>query len=110
MLRVSAFALAFIAIAVPALAVEPSMQMNGASFADACTRADESWISFCNGYIQAAVDSLDAPGSICIPPGTTRADLVTLIERVISSTPELQNMNAFRAVHIVLGGSYRCGT
>src|SRR5690554_7122389 len=47
------------ALPISALAVEPSMQMTGASFSDACTRASESWISFCNGYIQAAVDSLE---------------------------------------------------
>lgn len=43
---------------LPAFAFDPSIQMTGANFSKACTRADESWISFCNGYLQAAVDSL----------------------------------------------------
>jgi len=108
MIRSSAAALAFTVIAIPALAVEPSMQMTGASFSDACTRASESWISFCNGYIQAAVDSLEAPGAICLPSGTSRTDLVTLAERVISATPELRSMNAFDAVNLVIAKAYPC--
>lgn len=109
MARSLAVALAFVAMANPAPAVQTSMQLTGASFVEACTRADENWVSFCNGYIQAAVDSLKVPGTVCLPAGTSRTELVTLVESVISGTPELQRMNAFHAVQIVLDSYYRCG-
>lgn len=93
---------------LPAFAFDPSMQMTGSAFSDACTRANESWISFCNGYIQAAIDSLREGDGICIPNGTTRTDVVTLAERAITAISELQAMNAHEAVRVVMRHSYPC--
>ena len=92
----------------PAFAFDPSMQMTGAAFSQACTRADESWISFCNGYVQAAIDGLREGDGICIPNGTTRTDLVTVTERAITAISELQAMNAHEAVRVVMRHSYPC--
>jgi hypothetical protein len=91
-----------------ALAFDSSMQMSGTGFVEACTRADESWISFCNGYIQAAVDNLREGDGICFPAGTSRTDLVTITEREISASPNLQALNAQEAVRLVLQRAYPC--
>lgn len=95
-------------LSLPAFAVDPSMQMTGAAFSDACTRANESWISFCNGYIQAAVDSLRDGDGVCFPKGTSRTDIVTITEKVITATSQLQTVSAHEAVRLVIRHSYPC--
>ena len=94
--------------AFPAWATNPGMQMTGASFSDACTRAHESWVGFCNGYIQAAVDSLRASDGICIPSGATRTDLVTITEATITASNQLKALNAHDAVRLVLRRAFPC--
>lgn len=91
-----------------ALAFDPGIQMTGVDFSKACTRADESWVSFCNGYVQAAIDSLREGDGICVPRGTTRTDIVTVTEKVITAVSELQAMNAYEAVLAVLRRSHPC--
>lgn len=93
---------------VPAFAFDPGMQMTGTAFSQACTRADESWISFCNGYVQAAVDSLREGDGICIPSGATRTDIVTATERAITASSQLRAMNALEAVRLAMRQSYPC--
>lgn len=95
-------------IAMPAFAFDPGMQMTGAAFSDACTRAHESWISFCNGYLQAAVDGLRPGDGICIPSGTSRTDLVTIAEAAITGSDQLSAINAYEAVRLVLRYSFPC--
>ena len=90
------------------VAFDQNMQMTGSAFSDSCTRADESWISFCNGYIQAAVDGLRQGDGVCIPSGTTRTDLVTVVERTISGSSELMTINAHDAVRVAMRQSYPC--
>ena len=93
---------------IPAFAVDTKMQMDGAGFANACTRADESWVSFCNGYVQAVIDSIREKDRVCLPKGATRTDIVTITEKEISSSSKLQVMNAHDAVLSVLGRIYAC--
>jgi hypothetical protein len=100
--------LAAILFSLPASAFDPSMQMTGSVFSDVCTRANESWISFCNGYVQAAVDGLRAGDGICIPSGTTRTDMVTATERTITASSDLQKTNAYEAVRLAMRQSYPC--
>ena len=107
MKRIS-IAVAVSLISLPAFAFDPSMQMTGWAFSDACTRANESWISFCNGYIQAAVDGLRPDDGICIPNGTTRTELVTITEKEITATSQLRTMNAYLAVRLILRHYYPC--
>lgn len=95
-------------LSAPAFAIDSDVQMSGANFSDACTRADESWISFCNGYIQAVVDSLREGDGVCLPSGTTRTDLVTVTEREIAASSQLRAMNAFDAVRSIMRRSYPC--
>lgn len=95
-------------LAAPAFAVDSKMQLDGESFSNACTRADESWISFCNGYIQAVIDSVRDADNVCLPNGTTRTDIVTITERGITDSSQLQAMNAHDAVRTVLRRFYAC--
>lgn len=108
MMRRAFIALAATLFSFPAFAFDPAMQMTGAAFSQACTRADESWISFCNGYIQAAVDSLREGDGICIPGGTTRTDIVTVTERAITNSSQLQAVNALEAVRLAMRQSFAC--
>lgn len=95
-------------ISSSAFADSSKMQMDGAGFSDACTRADESWVSFCNGYVQAVVDSIPNGETICLPIGTTRTDLVTVAEKEITASRQLRTMNAHDAVLSVLRRYYPC--
>ena len=100
--------LATMVFSIPAFAIDSQMQMTGASFSNARTRADESWVSFCNGYIQAVVDSIREDDKICLPNGTSRTDLVTIAEKEITASSGLQEMNAHYAVLTVLQRYYPC--
>ena len=83
--------------------------LTGSGFLDACTRADESWISFCNGYVQAAVDEAQREGDkLCPPPGTTRTDIVENAVSLLQRAPELQSMNAADVVHRELLSMFPC--
>jgi hypothetical protein len=90
------------------LAIDKKVQLTGKGFSDACTRADESWISFCNGYIQAVIDSIREDDKVCLPVGTTRTDIVTIVEKDITASTDLQAMNAHDAVLSVLRSYYPC--
>ena len=92
----------------PTFAIDSKMQMNGASFSNACTRADLEWISFCNGYIQAVIDSIREDDRVCLPNGTTRTDVVTITEKEITASSQLRAMNAHDAVLSVLRRFYPC--
>ena len=103
-----AIILATTLFSIPAFAIDSKMQMNGASFSNACTRADESWVNFCNGYIQAVIDSVREDDRVCLPTGTTRTDVVTITEKEITASSQLRAMNAHDAVRSVLGRFYPC--
>jgi len=100
--------LATILYSIPTFAIDSKMQMTGADFSNACTRADESWISFCNGYIQAVIDGIREDDKVCLPNGTSRTDLVTITEKEITDSSQLQAMNAHDAVLSVLRRYYQC--
>jgi hypothetical protein len=93
---------------MPAYSIDTRMQMDGAGFSKACTRADESWISFCNGYVQAVIDSVRDSDRICLPNGTTRTEIVTIAEKEITASKQLQKINAHDAVLSVLRRFYKC--
>lgn len=107
-MRYHVFVLITALFSAPAFAIDSNMQMSGASFSNACTKADESWISFCNGYIQAVIDGLRKEDNVCLPTGTTRTEIVTIAEREITSSKRLQKMNAQDAVRLVVRQHYQC--
>ncbi|MBU3028759.1 Rap1a/Tai family immunity protein [Paracoccus marinaquae] len=92
----------------PLRALEASMQLTGAGFSEACTRLNESWISFCNGYVQAIVDTLAVDDDICFSSDTTRTDIVTAVEQQITSSTQLQARNAAEAVRTAMASSFPC--
>jgi len=108
LMRLPAFILATALLSTPAIAIDPNMQMTGASFSDACTRAEEGWVSFCNGYVQAVVDSIREDDKICLPHGTTRTDIVTIAEKEITASSQLQKMNAHNVFLSILRRFYPC--
>lgn len=91
-----------------AVAIDSQAQMNGKEFSDACTRVSESWVSFCNGYVQAVVDSISASDQVCISAETTRTELVTIAEKEVTASARLKGMNAHAAVLSVLRSHYPC--
>jgi hypothetical protein len=76
---------AFTIVSMSLLGASPSSSlqnvMTASELEQACTRLDEVWISFCNGYAQGVADFLALSGAACIPSETTRTMLVTLIDR-----------------------------
>lgn len=104
----AAIALLTALLTAPAHAVDPETQLDGEGFSNACTRADEAWISFCNGYIQAVIDSIREADGVCLPSGTTRTDIVAMAEREITGSSRLRTMNAHDAVRAVLVRFYAC--
>lgn len=65
------FAVAIIAAPAPAFS---SQNLSASDVLDACGRANEAWVSFCHGYMQATFDLSRFVGfDICPPEGTTRA-------------------------------------
>ena len=104
----SAIILATALLSIPAFAIDSKMQMTGASFSNVCTRVEESWVSFCNGYIQAIIDSIREDDRVCPPNGTTRTDVVTIAEKEITASSQLRAMNAHDAVRSVISRFYPC--
>lgn len=105
---ISIFSLIFLLASTRVFAVNPKMQLTGISFLNACTQHNESWISFCNGYIQAVVDSIPSDSDICIPNGTTRTEMVTIAQRGITTSHQLHNINAHEAIRIIFDQLYSC--
>ncbi len=96
-------------LSIPVFAIDSKTQMDGKMFSNACTLADESWVSFCNGYIQSVIDSIRGADRVCFPNGTTRTDVVTIVEKAITASSQLRAMNAHDAVRTVLRRFYPCG-
>ena len=74
---------------------------------DACTRLDMNWVNFCNGYIQAIVDSYSST-EICLESSATRAKLVTLTDDFLTKNPEYKIGGAFGQIRQILKLAYPC--
>ncbi len=99
-----------LSLAAPSLAAQNSgMMLTGAEFLKACTKPDMEWISFCNGYVQAAFDSVRGPSKgICAPSTLTRTDIVVAVVKTLTAKPALQKQNAALVVYAVLVGAFPC--
>ena len=98
-------AAALISGSVSANVHESEVRLTGAGIEDACSRANMSWVDFCNGYVQAIID---ANRDICPPKGTTRTQIVEAVQSSIQSQPALKNLNAAVAAHAALKSIYPC--
>jgi hypothetical protein len=90
-----------------ATAQSSEMTLNGAQLLKACTIADQSWIGFCNGYIQAAFDATGGKG-ICAPKGVTRNQLFDIIIPQLRKAPDLLELNATSVIDAILRKAYPC--
>ena len=110
-MRVSTILTAMFLAAPPAGAQEAVM--TAGDLLDACTRADESWISFCNGFFQAVHDVSALDGRVCVPVGTTRTDLVLAFERqaakALAASPPLTSKAAVSFAALLLEAEFPCG-
>lgn len=85
--------------------------MTGMEVLEACGIPNESWISFCNGYVQAAFDAAHQPDKVICPPlGTTRAQMAQLVYEVLLANPELHPVAGPTAVAFILTSAYPCVT
>ena len=69
---------------------------------DACTRPDQAWISFCDGYMQAIYDALHqgAGGNlpaICVDSGVIRTQLGDIF---INQSPSAQEQSQHAASYV----------
>jgi hypothetical protein len=87
--------------------------LNLSGLVNACTRAEMSWVDFCNGYFQAAVDLAARQGLACVPEGTTRTEVVTISMDVLSKlsdgSPKSEEVGGLEAAVFVLRELYPCG-
>lgn len=90
-------------------ALASSNAMTGEGLLNACTRAEADWISFCNGYIQAAIDLMELQeGSACIPEGTTRNDIYDAVVPLFTDSTRMKSENAFRALTTAISVKFKC--
>jgi hypothetical protein len=79
------------------------------SLVSACTKADPEWISFCNGYIQAAVDLVELNQlKVCFPAGVTRNDIFDKVLLVIASQQYPVGQNALAVLASTVADIYKC--
>ena len=74
---------------------------------DVCTRVDMDWVNFCNGYLQAIVDSLSTK-EICLNSSGTRTEMVTLADTFLTKNPEYKIGGAFGQIRKILKLAYPC--
>ncbi len=85
------------------------MYLTGDVFLEACSTTETAWIGFCNGYVQGVYDSLsESDEGLCVPAGTTRAEIVGVVVQHLANTSDLQTLRAAAIVHATLSKSYPC--
>jgi Rap1a immunity proteins len=99
--------MSFVVLADGAMAQRSETTLNGAQLLKACTTADQEWIGFCNGYIQAAFDAGGGKG-ICAPKGVTRNQLFDVIIPKLQTAPALLELDAVSVVNGILRKAYPC--
>lgn len=105
-----AFCLALACATSPASAQNLSVE----GLMTACVTEEAAWQGFCDGYMQAAFDSWDfAFGNLplCLPDGTTRADLsMEFLRRAVEleGALPLDEMDAMSFLAAIWSGRYPC--
>ena len=98
----------FIVLSAPVESKKNNNVLSTQDWHDACTRAEQNWISFCHGYIQAVVDSYKE-NEICIDPSAaTRADLVGMTDTFLRKYPEYMIGGAFDQIKKIMKSVYPC--
>ncbi len=105
---IAALVIAFSSVTTNA-ARDTEMSLTGRAFLEACSKPDPEWISFCHGYVQAVYDGVTYPGEdLCVPLGTSRAEIVGLVVRGLTVVPSMQGANAANVVYAVLRTAFPC--
>jgi len=102
-----ALAILSFAFAPPALG-DGNIHLDGEALMEACGRPDEAWISFCNGYVQGALDGLEDQVEFCIPESATRAEISGAVYELLRQEPELRELRAASVVGAVAMMLYPC--
>ncbi len=106
------FILVFTSATLGTAAFGQSTTVTGGDLLEACTRADMDWISFCNGYFQAAHDLGVLQGRICTDESITRTNLVEAYEQiaptVFADDPSAKSGPALPVVVGVLSAKFPC--
>jgi hypothetical protein len=88
--------------------------MSAEDLREVCTRPVEAWVSFCNGYAQATADFATMSDLACIPDGTSRTEIVTLIDELaferIAAGDIPSDIPAFAVTMSVLQTLFPCDT
>ena len=92
---------------VSAMTQSGELVFTGAKLLEACTKQDQEWISFCNGYLQAAFDALGGR-DICTPKNVTRNDFYDTAIPVLMQSPKLKAMNAVPVLWALWWQAYPC--
>lgn len=75
----------------------------------ACGHPEESWISFCHGYVQAVFDAFHRPREyICPIDGTTRAEMAQVVYIGLKASANEEDSGALATARI-LAKAYPCG-
>jgi hypothetical protein len=79
------------------------------SLVDACSKKEQSWISFCDGYIQAAIDLIEFNGvEVCIPSGTTRNQIFeTVYPSLAKKMPNQKDIGLISLMNTI-SSVYKC--
>lgn len=97
----------FFAASLPSLG-DGYPHLDGEALMNACGRPDEAWISFCNGYVQGALDGLEDQLEFCIPEYATRAELSGAVYEFLRQVPAARELRAAGVVGAVAMMLYPC--
>ena len=100
--------LTFLLFCTPLQASSPGA-LSMAELSKACSSKDKSWIGFCDGYIQSAIDFINLHRiEVCIPTDTTRNSIFEKLAPNLLSKKESNGDNALISLVQMISDSYKC--
>ena len=82
--------------------------MNGSSLLATCENDDRVSEAFCNGYISAVADAVDADRSACLPDEVTRGQLRDIAIGWLRAHPETRHYAAAKVVATAFAEEFPC--
>ena len=100
--------MSFFLMATPLQAANPNA-LSASELAKACSAKDMSWIGFCDGYIQSAIDFIALHRiEVCVPPNTTRNVIFDKISPRLLDVSESGGENALISLVQMISDAYKC--
>lgn len=88
---------------------QPRNALSAANLVKACMTPEQAWISFCDGYLQAAVDLLEIQKvPVCIPQGYARNKIFEDILPNIQKSSSDHNTVALVMLYNAILGRFKC--